>query len=63
MLDDTVVLALLQLADSGFPSGAYTLSHGLETLVADGWVAGAADLGELIRTVLADRAAKADLPG
>jgi urease accessory protein len=26
-------LAMLQLADSGFPSGRYTLSYGLETLV------------------------------
>ena len=30
------LLALLQLTDSGFPSGRYTLSHGLETFVQDG---------------------------
>jgi urease accessory protein len=29
---------LLQLADSFFPSGAYTLSHGLESLVQANWV-------------------------
>jgi urease accessory protein UreF len=28
-LDDDVLLAALQLADSAFPSGAYTLSGGL----------------------------------
>ena len=61
-MENTDLLALLQLADSSFPSGAYTLSHGLETLVADGWVRGADDLGQLVRTSLADRAAKADLP-
>jgi urease accessory protein len=30
------LLALLQLSDSGFPSGRYTLSHGLETFADDG---------------------------
>lgn len=30
------LLSLLQLSDSAFPSGRYTLSHGLETLVESG---------------------------
>ena len=30
------LLALLQLTDSGFPSGRYTLSHGLETFAQEG---------------------------
>jgi CO/xanthine dehydrogenase Mo-binding subunit len=38
-VDDDALLAALQLADSAFPSGAYTLSQGLETLVEDGVVA------------------------
>ena len=30
------LLAMLQLADSGFPSGRYTLSHGLESFAQSG---------------------------
>jgi urease accessory protein len=30
------LLAVLQLSDSGFPSGRYTLSHGLETFAHEG---------------------------
>jgi urease accessory protein len=30
------LLAMLQLSDSGFPSGRYTLSHGLETFAHEG---------------------------
>ncbi|MDF1603219.1 urease accessory UreF family protein [Nocardioides sp. YIM 152315] len=33
-------LAALQLADSAFPSGRYTLSHGLEALAQSGWLDG-----------------------
>lgn len=62
MADDAALLALLQLTDSGFPSGAYTLSHGLETLVAEGWVADPGALGTVIAALLLDRAAEADLP-
>jgi urease accessory protein len=61
-MDDAGVLALLQLADSGFPSGAYVLSHGLETLAADGWVRDAGDLAQAVEVLLLDRAAKAELP-
>lgn len=59
---DAALLAALQLTDSGFPSGAYTLSHGLETLVAEGWVTDARDLARTVGVVLRDRAAEADLP-
>lgn len=55
------LLGLLQLTDSGFPSGAYTLSHGLETLVADGAVRSADELAALLRVSLLDRLARADL--
>lgn len=55
------LLGLLQLADSGFPSGAFTLSHGLETLVADGAVGSPEDVAAFLRVSLLDRLARADL--
>jgi urease accessory protein len=61
-MDDQAFLAALQLGDSLFPSGAFTQSSGLETLVADGEVTGAAGLRALLRTHLRHRMARADLP-
>ena len=58
---DLALLRLLQLGDSGFPSGAYTLSHGLETLVADGLVRGGDALPSLIKVHLLARFARSDL--
>jgi urease accessory protein len=55
------LLGILQLADSAFPSGAFTLSHGLETLIADGAVHSADDVKELLEVSLLDRLARADL--
>ncbi len=59
--DDLGLLRLLQLGDSGFPSGAYTLSHGLETLVADGLLRGGDALPGLIKVHLLARFARSDL--
>ncbi len=55
------LLATLQLADSAFPSGAYTLSGGLETLVEEGIVDDAAGMAGCVRAFLLGRAAKGDL--
>jgi urease accessory protein len=60
-MDDTRLLATLQLADSGFPSGAYTLSGGLETLIEEGIVRDAVGLGGCVRVALLGRAARGDL--
>ena len=59
---DLARLAMLQLADSAFPSGAYTLSHGLETLVAEGLVGDAMDLAAALDVALRARLGRTDLP-
>lgn len=58
---DLPLLRLLQLADSGFPSGAYTLSNGLETLVAEGAIGNADDLAAFVRVHLLAKFARSDL--
>jgi urease accessory protein len=58
---DLALLRLLQLADSGFPSGAYTLSNGLETLVADGAISSPDDLAAFVRVHLLAKVARSDL--
>ena len=56
----TALLSILQLSDSGFPSGRYTLSYGLETLVQSGHLSVPAEgsrllalLGDSIRFAVA----------
>jgi urease accessory protein len=58
----TDLLAALQLGDSAFPSGAYTQSHGLEAMVAEGSARGAADLERILADHLRHRLGKSDLP-
>jgi urease accessory protein len=59
--DDGAMLATLQLADSAFPSGAYVLSHGLETMVADGLLPDPSAIGRCLRAALVGRAGPGDL--
>lgn len=47
------LISLLQLSDSAFPSGRYTLSYGLETLVQSGHLAAPAAVSTLT-TLLSD---------
>ncbi len=53
-----MLLDLLQIADSSFPSGSYAHSLGLEALYA----AGAVDLERHLRFVLAHGQARVELP-
>lgn len=58
--DLTSLLGALQLADSFFPSGLYTLSHGLESFVQRGWVERPEQLEVLIEDYLAAVVGSAD---
>lgn len=54
-------LILMQLADSFFPSGAYTLSHGLESLVQSGTITNAEELEAFVRILLCNKVGSTDL--
>ncbi len=58
--DPAALLALLQLADSAFPSGGFALSHGLETLVQAGQVRDEATLTEAVRLFVSGQAGLTD---
>ena len=55
------LLNLLHLSDSGFPVGAASFSHGLEGLVQQGALTGAADVEALLRAVLHQGLARCEL--
>ena len=54
-------LALMQLADSFFPSGSFTLSHGLEYLVQTGQVTNAGELQTFLRILLSNKIIPSDV--
>jgi urease accessory protein len=54
-------LALLQLADSFFPSGSFTLSHGLEYLVKTKQIKNATDLQTFLQILLLNKIGSCDL--
>ncbi|MDJ0573530.1 MAG: urease accessory UreF family protein [Xenococcaceae cyanobacterium MO_234.B1] len=54
-------LALMQLADSFFPSGSFTLSHGLEFLVQTKQITSAEDLQIFLQLLLRNKIGSCDL--
>lgn len=54
-------LVLMQLSDSFFPSGSYTLSHGLESLINLGKIKQPEDLIIFLQLLLANKIASSDL--
>ncbi len=54
-------LALMQLADSFFPSGSFTLSHGLESLVQEGKIQQPKDLIVFLQLLLRNKIGTSDL--
>jgi urease accessory protein len=59
-MDDASLIAALQLADSFFPSGMVTFSHGLETFITLGLRSGA-DIHSLLVDYLRGKVATCDL--
>ena len=47
-MNPAAILTALQLADSAFPTGMFSHSHGLEGMVRRGWVQTAADVEEFL---------------
>jgi urease accessory protein len=62
MTGEAAFLAALQHGDSFFPSGNFSFSWGLETLVEDGEVESAADVRRFVEGQLISRWATCDLP-
>lgn len=54
-------LALIQLADSFFPAGSFTLSHGLETLVQTKQIETFSELKTFLQLLLRNKIATSDL--
>ena len=54
-------LALMQLADSFFPTGSFTLSHGLEALVQTGKIQSAQDLQVFLQLLLLNKVGTTDI--
>lgn len=57
-----ILIRLLQVSDTSFPSGAFAFSSGLETLVNEGRVHGAADIGAILAGQILPRWASFDRP-
>ena len=62
MTDPARLLSLLQLTDSGFPTGAFAFSHGLEGLVAAGLVKDEDAVHEFIAVHLREGFARLECP-
>src|SRR3954447_9145996 len=56
------LLRLLQLTDSGFPTGAFAFSHGLEGLVSSGFITREGDVEQFISVQLREGFAGIECP-
>lgn len=62
MITDVVLVRLLQLVSPGLPIGMYSYSQGLETAIADGWIASAEGVKEWVSGIMLNSFPKVDLP-
>ena len=60
MNTDQSNLALMQLSDSFFPSGLYTMSNGLETLFDEKYVSSEGDVYNFLEVILEQQLGPAD---
>ena len=54
-------LAMMQLSDSFFPTGSFTFSHGLESLVQTGKISSAPDLTSFLQLLLLNKVGVSDV--
>lgn len=59
---EAALLRLLQIADSGFPTGAFAFSHGLEGLVGAGVIEGEAGVAAFLRAQVEEGLAGVEAP-
>lgn len=62
ILRDRAFLRLLQVVDSGFPTGAFAFSHGFEGLVDAGLVSGEVAVGAFVRAQIEEGLAGVEAP-
>ncbi len=62
MNDPVRLLRLLQLTDSGFPTGAFAFSHGLEGLLATGFVTSERDVAAVMTSHIREGFAGVECP-
>ena len=59
-MTDARLLTLVQWLSPGFPVGAFSWSHGVETAIADGWIGGAGDLRDWLADLLEHGSGRSD---
>jgi len=61
MSTDFSDLSLMQISDSFFPTGLYTMSNGLETLFSEKRITGMDELYELVQTNIVQQIGPCDV--
>lgn len=61
-MNDLTLLRLLQITDSGFPTGAFTFSSGVEGIAAAGWATTEAELIDLVGVQIEEGITGIELP-
>ena len=62
MVTDVALLRLLQLVSPALPIGMYSYSQGMESAVADGWIANSEDVSSWLLGIMKNSMLHVDLP-